>query len=222
MKFVQGETMNMKTTAILSFTGLLFAVWAGGCLFDPHGAQEQVDGGGSMCGNGRVERGEECDGVDLAGQTCQSLGFDTGDLVCTESCTLDMDGCHGGVECGDGLAEGIEECDGTDLLGETCESQGFSSGTLGCSAQCALDTSGCLGAPDCGNGEIEPPEQCEQGRFNGRTCESETGHTSGYLRCDAQCRVDTSNCHTCGDDQVDGDEECDGSDLAGMTCATQV
>jgi hypothetical protein len=52
-------------------------------------------GGGPVCGNGIVELGEECDGIDLAGGTCQALGFDGGVLACSEQCSYDDGGCGG-------------------------------------------------------------------------------------------------------------------------------
>jgi len=47
----------------------------------------------SVCGNGIKEGTEECDGTDLGGTTCESLGFTGGTLICTASCTLDTSGC---------------------------------------------------------------------------------------------------------------------------------
>lgn len=45
------------------------------------------------CGNGNVEEGEECDGTDWNGATCESLGQAPGTLACSETCTFDMVGC---------------------------------------------------------------------------------------------------------------------------------
>ena len=49
------------------------------------------------CGNGSVESNEECDGENFDGQTCESLGFDDGNLSCRASCTLDFSECTGGL-----------------------------------------------------------------------------------------------------------------------------
>ena len=69
-----------------------------------------------VCGDGKVQASELCDGSDLDGQTCLSLGFDGGQLACAADCTLDASACTQPSEpvCGDGLAEGTEECDGGD------------------------------------------------------------------------------------------------------------
>ena len=54
----------------------------------------------TFCGDGVQESPEDCDGTDLNGATCQSLGFDSGTLDCTASCTFDTSGCTGGGTCG--------------------------------------------------------------------------------------------------------------------------
>jgi hypothetical protein len=46
------------------------------------------------CGDGIVDADEECDGANVAGTTCASLGgFAGGTLACTGTCTLDTGGC---------------------------------------------------------------------------------------------------------------------------------
>lgn len=47
----------------------------------------------SICGNGIIEGGEDCEGVNLNGQTCQSLGFGPGTLSCDIACTFDTYQC---------------------------------------------------------------------------------------------------------------------------------
>ena len=48
------------------------------------------------CGNGIVNQPEEeCDGVDLNGQSCASQGFNNGgNLACTSTCNFDTNDCH--------------------------------------------------------------------------------------------------------------------------------
>ncbi|HEX6853075.1 MAG TPA: serine protease [Candidatus Polarisedimenticolaceae bacterium] len=50
-------------------------------------------GGGENCGNGVVDAGEQCDGSDLGGETCESRGFPGGTLSCTSSCTFNTSAC---------------------------------------------------------------------------------------------------------------------------------
>lgn len=49
------------------------------------------------CGDDLAEGDEACDGDDLGGNTCESLGFDSGDLSCDEDCAaFDTSACIGG------------------------------------------------------------------------------------------------------------------------------
>ena len=46
------------------------------------------------CGDGIVDSGENCDGSNLTGNTCASLGYSGGTLSCSSSCTFDTSGCY--------------------------------------------------------------------------------------------------------------------------------
>lgn len=94
------------------------------------------------CGNGKLEPDESCDGVELDGRSCTSLGYVGGKLACGPLCRFDESGCS---RCGDGALQGGEVCDGAELGGQTCGSLGFSGGALGCTATCQHDTSQCSG-----------------------------------------------------------------------------
>lgn len=79
--------------------------------------------GGPVCGNGIVETGEACDGGDLAGASCTSLGFDFGSLSCSGSCTFDTGNCSYG----------------------SCE-------LAGAGAPCTATTNCCSGVGNCSGG----------------------------------------------------------------------
>jgi hypothetical protein len=102
-------------------------------------------GGAAMCGDGVAEGAEACDGTDLAGQTCASLGEASGMLSCLADCSdFDTSGCGGAAPmCGNGQIEGLEQCDGAQLGGQSCMSQGYDTGVLTCDASCMFDDSGC-------------------------------------------------------------------------------
>ena len=93
----------------------------------------------TLCGDGSLDAGEECDGDVRGGATCHSLGFARGTLSCTQ-CHVDTSTC---IACGNDMINGKEQCDGVDLGGHTCAALGFTGGSLACSARCRLDTAGC-------------------------------------------------------------------------------
>lgn len=54
-------------------------------------------GGPAGCGDGMVSPGEQCDGVNLQGFDCSSLGLGSGTLACDPmTCTFDTSMCMGG------------------------------------------------------------------------------------------------------------------------------
>jgi cysteine-rich repeat protein len=167
-----------------------------------------------ICGDGLIVGTESCDGSDLAGETCASLGLISGDLACSPACAFDVSGCTGIPECGNDAVEFPEPCDGLDLDGETCVTQGFGGGTLDCAANCTFDVSACDPLPVCGNGAVEAGEHCDGSDLAGHTCLS-LGWDSGNLGCQVDCTYDTSDCAgsgpMCGNGLVEGLEACDDS-----------
>jgi hypothetical protein len=64
---------------------------ASGCSFDTSGCTPYAT---PTCGNGTIDGTESCDGVDLGGATCASLGYTLGGtLGCTPGCGFDVSGC---------------------------------------------------------------------------------------------------------------------------------
>lgn len=133
--------------------------WDGGklectanCLFDNSNCTSDT----TICGNGVKEPSEECDGNDLGGQTCISMGWDGGALTCAQNCALNQSQCTNDnpMPCGNGVKEAGEQCDGNDLGGQSCASQGWSGGTLTCLANCSLSASGCCNN-ECAGGEAK-------------------------------------------------------------------
>ncbi len=96
------------------------------------------------CGNGTRNPGEACDGADLGGAMCTSIGmgFGSGTLRCAAGCMFDTSMCS---RCGNGFIDAGEQCDGSNFGGATCTSigGGFTGGTLRCNASCMRDTSMC-------------------------------------------------------------------------------
>ncbi len=55
--------------------------------------RERAGGSGPICGNGRLDEGEECDGSDFGEKTCQDFGGVAGQLVCNDDCTISTSAC---------------------------------------------------------------------------------------------------------------------------------
>lgn len=88
------------------------------------------------CGDGIVQEGEDCDASELGTATCQSLGFDTGRLVCA-ACRYDTTLCV--KRCGNGVLDLGEACDGALGLA-ACSTWGFNA----CTDACTVDTRHCV------------------------------------------------------------------------------
>jgi hypothetical protein len=83
-------------------------------------------GGGELpeCGDGLINAaGEQCDGTELGGESCQSLGFVDGTLGCDGSCQFDTSGCECRTATGDAALFDVREgktfsnAEGTGLTG---------------------------------------------------------------------------------------------------------
>ena len=125
----------------------------------------------------QIDPGEFCDGTDLGIETCQSLGYDGGDLSCNSNCAFDISQCTnapggGTTECSDGL-----DNDGdlsTDLADTGCADSNDNDETncgdniceggenfVSCPADCEAPT-----PPSCGDGvwnqsDIDDGNECD-------------------------------------------------------------
>ena len=206
------STIGDHTCASLGHYNMLGTLTCGSdCLFDRSGC-------GGRCGDDAVNAtdGEECDGIFLSGQTCQSLGFGGGTLTCDADCTFNTDGCSN--SCGNGYVEGEEQCDDSNPNDND-----------GCSSTCQIeagwdcvDSNPSLCSPICQNGLASGSEECDQDDLRNQTCLS-LGYYGGVLTCTTNCELDLSSCELagrCGDGSIQEDdgEVCDGSNLNGQSC----
>jgi len=177
------------------------------------------------CGDEFLDPGEACDGAELGGVTCESLGYyrTEGQVRCTAGCQLDTSDC-GLARCGDEAIQGTEgeQCEGTNLGGASCVTLGYATGTLTCDELCRFDLTACVADADCGNGELQEGEQCDTTNFGAQTCET-LGYHGGNLTCTGACQLDLSDCveiGRCGDARIQATfgEECDGANLDGKSC----
>ncbi|MBU1241739.1 SUMF1/EgtB/PvdO family nonheme iron enzyme [Myxococcota bacterium] len=174
----------------------------------------------------QVQYGEDCEGENLGGDSCVSLGYERGTLACDASCHFDRTGCEGAGSCGDGVIQNPEDCDGNELGGETCAGLGYYSGTLACGSNCRFSLTSC--DHRCGDGmvDMDYQEVCDGLNLDGQTCVG-LGYHGGALACAGDCRgFDETDCAAvgrCGDDEVQTahGEACDGSDLDGESCASR-
>ena len=82
-----------------------------------------------FCGNNLVDGTDVCDGEDLGGQTCITLGYDGGQLACSESCSgFITKNCR---KCGNGVLEPGESCDGCVLSTGAIQFSGLCISRLG-------------------------------------------------------------------------------------------
>ncbi|MBN2722974.1 MAG: hypothetical protein JXR95_02770 [Deltaproteobacteria bacterium] len=170
------------------------------------------------CGNGVIDTGEECDGNDTDGVTCQSLGYVTGNVSCADDCTLIVN-CTG--SCGNGETEEGEDCDGDDIPVPECAdlpNRHYVGGSVGCNNDCTLDLSQC---ESCGNSIVDEGEDCDGAVMPETMCSelAGTGYYEGSLSCGSNCLYDVSECNSCGNGVKDDGEECDGDDFGELSCA---
>ena len=67
------------------------------CGFMDDGCGGTLNCGGcdeESCGNGQIDGFEACDGNNLSGHTCQTLGYDSGTLFCRADCAFDENQCE--------------------------------------------------------------------------------------------------------------------------------
>ena len=181
---------------------------------------DATTGNPPVCGNNILEGDEECDLTQLDGETCESLGFDSGQLACTLTCLFNTEPC--GV-CGNDEIEDAEACDGTQLMKQDCVSLGFFGGTLACASDCTdFDTSGCIPIPMCGNDLFEPTEVCDGTDLAGQTCVTQGFADGGTLVCDGDCLgFDVTGCDAGTGDccAANGTPGCDDNTCESTICA---
>ena len=141
-----------------------------------------------ICGDGKIDAGEECDGNNLGGATCSAVGK-CGKPTCKQ-CKIDMNSCTACSTCGDGKIDAGEECDGDNFGGATCGAMG-KCGKPTCN-KCKISLSSCTACSTCGNGKVDPGEECD-----------------GSDDCLPDCTKVVSSQGKCGDNVISLGETCD-------------
>jgi hypothetical protein len=126
------------------------------CRYD---ASSCTNAPSAVCGNGKLEAGELCDGEDWSWRSCTDYwsGYTGGQLHCDQAtCKVDTSQCTrcDGTRCGDGVIGRGEECDGTNLGSYTCADDNRAFGTVSCLSNCRIDYSQCYGGCTTYKGKI--------------------------------------------------------------------
>ena len=197
-----------------------YAVILSACALLAACSEEDKKVGVSVCGNGIVEEGEQCDDGNTAdgdgcSSTCQNEegpaapvcgnGIVEDGEECDDGNTEDGDGCSSACQneegpaapvCGNGIVEDGEECD-----------DGNTENGDGCSSTCQNEEG--PAAPVCGNGIVEEGEECDD------------GNTADGDGCSSTCQNEAP-VETCGNGIIDEHETCDdGNTEDGDGCSSE-
>ncbi len=197
--------LTFSMLALALFFTFLGAISCGGSGGGGEGSPDGGTGDGSMtlpgCGDGLVQRGEQCDDGNVAGEdgcSADCLTIEPG-----YSCVDPGMPCVTPQVCGNGILEIGEQCDDRNLRSSD-----------GCSAACALESGWRCELPgirctaaQCGDGIIAGFEECDDGNAGAGDgcsvgCKLESGYTCPTAG--AACRTTT-----CGDSVAEGTEGCD-------------
>lgn len=166
------------------------------CLLEPN------------CGNGLLEKGEECENSLFDLECNQFGGFSSGDTMCDSSCVINTNDCSNKkTGCGDGMLQSGEQCDYNqdyNNLNLKCSKFGKqSSDNIQCNDDCMYDIGLCKDSSvtslSCGNGLIDEElgELCEAGSV-AKSCSDLGFDVGGYPSCYTQgehaCSYDVTPC----------------------------
>ena len=139
-------------------------------------ADPDTGGPPPTCGDGVLDPDEACDGGQLAGESCQSLGWDMGGLSCTPACEFNLIDCHNRPQPGLGKLYSPcldnDSCPGLDGCATVVEEAGTEPFAGFCSNFCAGDDEcwadvGGTALPHCNDAASR---YCELDCGGGRTC----------------------------------------------------
>jgi hypothetical protein len=145
-----------------------------------------------VCGDGTAEGVEACDGADLVGQTCTTLGFDGGTLACLADCSdYDTTACANftGDCCAGNATPGCDDAACTASICATDPDCCTMQWDAACAAAAVADPA-CQdvggSCPACGDDVIEGLEVCDGLALAGLDC-TDQGFDGGILGCQADC-----------------------------------
>ena len=194
-----GNNLQGSDCTDFGYTGGTLSCNAG-CGLDYSSCTETTP---NVCGDGVIAGGEQCEGNNLAGESCASLGYSSGTLRCS-GCTFNVSSCVAdGPVCGNGIIESGETCDGSNVNGIDCFDFGATAGTVRCTSDClTYDASGCTADAVCGDSVVNGTETCDGFEFGGDSCLNQ-GFVAGSLSCFSDCSTDYSGCSNTAADLCD-------------------
>jgi hypothetical protein len=170
------NSVLLRSTGLTALTLSLFF----GCGGRIEAEYEASDSGlheSPLCGNGKLDSGEQCDGNKLNGATCGSVTMGSrpnGVLSCSDRCRLDASKCTGSGNGGTG--GGPNGTGGRPNNGGRPNGTGGVLGTGG-----SVAASGCTASADCRNGQV----CC--GTRNGAQYAFACARTCGQNSIEAEC-----------------------------------
>ena len=144
------NSVLLRSTGLTALTLSLFF----GCGGRVESEYDESDSGlheSPLCGNGKLDSGEQCDGKKLNGATCSSATMNArpnGTLSCTNRCRFDTSKCTGSGNGGTGGGPGTGGRGGT--AGRPPGTGGF----IGTGGSVGGAPSGCTSSADCRNGQV--------------------------------------------------------------------
>lgn len=177
-----------------------------GCMADCSDFDTSMCSDVAVCGNDLTEISEMCDGTDLGGEDCMSLGFQNGGtLACNQFCSgFDFSMCMGmGGDCC--TPNGSPGCENALCEMTICAADPFCCNNTwdGICADAAVMSPDCFGVSPscpqppmavCGNDLIDGMDVCDGTDLGGEDCVSR-GFAGGTLDCLPNCSgFDTTMC----------------------------
>lgn len=166
IEFDSGSLFGLNTLFVSSENSLYLI---------PIHSQENI-----LCGNGVINLGELCD-TDNLGEinSCEDLGYDSGDIYCSDDCDFDVSGCS------------YENENNTQNKNETCEGDNCLENVLPeCSESedCKGESQECIGGI-CVSAQTEKLCSDSNGTICGydETCLGETQNIGSNVCCLAEC-----------------------------------
>ncbi len=176
-----------------------------------------------VCGNGKLDAGEECDGS-LFDTGLKSCGTDKVEVnangwICTSACKIDSSDACSLESCGDGDLDDGEACDGDayDEASRKCPDgqEEKAQADWACSDTCHVVTANAC-QEICGNGKLDDGEECDDSLFDESKVicgETQEKTASSAWTCSDACTIVKDNAcqDLCGNGKLDDGEACDGS-----------